>query len=225
MLWWDIDFGESYDLTLAKNQQLLMGWLAGGLIRGFHVALPCQTYSRIRDRGNGPPPLRSDAFPWGLPGLSPALQHKVSLSNNLTRFACRLFRDAILRRVPWSLENPRTSRLWLCNSLVALVKRKNVSTVHTDFCMWAGPFKKATTFVSYLVDLSGLGARRCLGSRRVCARSGEPHKQLIGKREDGVFWTKVAEPYPAPLCKFIAKRFCDVIVARTAQNFDRYLSN
>ena len=223
VLWWDISFGDAYDLTLGKNQNLLMGWLASGLIIGFHVALPCQTFSRIRDRGGGPPPLRSDAWPWGLPGLSAALQHKVTLANNLTRFACRLCREAILRRIPWPLENPRTSRLWLCNSIVALTRRKNVTTVYTDFCMWAGPFKKSTTFVSYLVDLSGLAARRCLGSRRACARTGEPHQQLVGKRQDGVFWTKVAEPYPAPLCSFIAKRFWDVIAARTAQNFDRFL--
>ena len=78
--------------------------------------------------------------------------------------------------------------------------------------------------MSYLVDLSGLGARMCLGSRRVCARSGEPHQQLAEKRADGVFWTKVAEPYPAPLCNFIAKRFRDAIAARTAINFDRFLS-
>ena len=75
VLWWDISFGDAYDLTLGKNQNLLMGWLASGLIIGFHVALPCQTFSRIRDRGGGPPPPRSDAWPWGLPGLSPALQH------------------------------------------------------------------------------------------------------------------------------------------------------
>eukprot|EP00959_Pyramimonas_sp_CCMP1952_P027572 579246-Pyramimonas_sp.AAC.1 len=67
-----------------------MGWLAGGLIIGFHVALPCQTYSRVRDRGGGPPPLRSDAWPWGLPNLSAALQREVTLANNFTRFACRL---------------------------------------------------------------------------------------------------------------------------------------
>eukprot|EP00959_Pyramimonas_sp_CCMP1952_P444026 9296109-Pyramimonas_sp.AAC.1 len=77
-----------------------MGWLSGGFIIGFHVAPPRQTFSRVRDRGNGPPPLRSDAWPRGLPSLPAALQHRVTLANNLTRFACRLCREAIMRRAP-----------------------------------------------------------------------------------------------------------------------------
>ncbi|CAK0868361.1 unnamed protein product [Prorocentrum cordatum] len=56
-----ISFCDAHDLTLGKNQNCLMGWLSGGLIIGFHVALPCQTYSRIRDHGNGPPPLSYSA--------------------------------------------------------------------------------------------------------------------------------------------------------------------
>eukprot|EP00959_Pyramimonas_sp_CCMP1952_P174482 3646477-Pyramimonas_sp.AAC.1 len=58
----------------------------------------------------------------------------------------------------------------------------------------------------------------------MCARTGEPHQQLVGKRQGGMSWTKAAEPYPAPLCSFITKRFCDIIAARTAQKFDRFLS-
>ncbi|CAK0910921.1 unnamed protein product [Prorocentrum cordatum] len=87
------------DLTLGKNQSLLMGWLAGGLIIGFHVALPRQTYSRIRDRGGGPPLLR------------------------------------------------------------------------------------------------------CLGGRRMCARAGERHQQLVGKCQGGMFWTKPRAFAGAPLCR------------------------
>ena len=61
VLLWDISFGDAYDLTLGKNQSLLMGWLAGGLIVGFHIALPCQIFPASAIGAAGRP--RSGATP------------------------------------------------------------------------------------------------------------------------------------------------------------------
>eukprot|EP00959_Pyramimonas_sp_CCMP1952_P216963 4537463-Pyramimonas_sp.AAC.1 len=59
-----------------------------------HFALPCQTLSRARrPGGSGPPPLRSNTFPWGYPDLEGTGLCKVVAANKLIAFvikACRL---------------------------------------------------------------------------------------------------------------------------------------
>ena len=71
--------------------------------------------------------------------------------------------------------------------------------------MLGKPWRKSIQFLGINLDLGCLSRYRCLGAPLgLCRRTGLPHQQLSGKDEDGVFWTKVAEPYPAKLCQLVA---------------------
>ena len=151
-------------------------------------------------------------------------EHKVYVGNLLARFSCHLCREAKLRKVPWSMENPRSSRLWILPPVLALERMKGVRVAVTDFCMWSGPYRKSTSFMYWKVDLSGIEQWRCLGAKRgVCARSGKAHVQLRGQNSEGGFWTKINEPYPPALCRFMASRFDNVRANEIATGLDLLL--
>lgn len=113
-LLWDITLGEEYDLLRICNRQKIFGWMRAGLVRAGHLGTPCNTFSRARDNPPGPPPLRSDTHVLGLPTLQGADLQKVVEGNFLMRFTAAVMRLAILLHIPFTLENPARSRLWLC---------------------------------------------------------------------------------------------------------------
>eukprot|EP00972_Heterocapsa_arctica_P108499 15977995-Heterocapsa_arctica.AAC.1 len=59
-----------------KNRSLLVGWIRAGLVVAMHLGTPCASLSRARDAPGGPPPVRSNEFPWGLSGLRPCDEQK-----------------------------------------------------------------------------------------------------------------------------------------------------
>lgn len=87
-----------------------------------HVALPCGTGSRARERplpkhliAQGAPqprPLRDDRHPLGLPNLRPLEQVKVQVANALASFAIDLLALAVSSGTMLSIENPENSRMW-----------------------------------------------------------------------------------------------------------------
>ena len=189
VLTWDILFGPAYDLTKASSMHLILGWIRAGMIRGIHLGTPCTSFSRIRGVGAGPPALRSDSEPMGLASLTrEADLSAVRSGNSLLRVSCQIFNMCIKCEVPCSLENPATSRLWMAPSIGFLLRRVAVHRSTTEFCMWGRPWRKSTSFMHYLVDLSVLEERRCLGCKRgFCKRTGRPHIQLMGRGTDGRF--------------------------------------
>lgn len=69
VLLWDITYGPEYDLTCRQNQKKILRWIQTGQVRAGHLGTPRNSFSRARDQLGGPPPLRSDKCPMGLPGL------------------------------------------------------------------------------------------------------------------------------------------------------------
>ena len=72
---WDIMMGPNYDLTSSQNQCIILGWLTSGWVLGVHIGTPCNSFSRARDHGPGPPrsaPMSTlSAFPISNePGIS-----------------------------------------------------------------------------------------------------------------------------------------------------------
>ena len=205
----DIEFGPAYDVTKEALQVLIRGWIASGFIEGLHLGLPCDSFSRARDRRPGSPPLRSDALPLGLPDLRDADRQKVERGNRLLKFSVGLLVQCSRRGIPATLENPWTSRVWITPSMKWLVKRKETALFRTDFCMWGRPHRKATYFLGSNIDLSAaFEGNVCQGAPRgLCARTGRPHHVLAGTDANGQFLTKLAEPYPINMCNAIARTF------------------
>ena len=204
---WDILMGDSYDLLKRENQYLIFGWIKAGLVAAVWMGTPCDSMTKARNRPGGPSALRGRKHPHGLPNLRPADQAAVRVGNLLARFSARVLLLCCFLLIPAVVENPATSWIWSTKWMVDLRRRRDVRLVTTEFCQWQRlPFRKSTSLLHTRIDLFDVSARRCLGAKRGrCLATGCPHQVLHGiDQESGLFWTKVAEPYPRRLCNQLA---------------------
>ena len=221
---WDILFGPAYDLSIKANQSIIFGWILAGWIVGLHLGTPCSSFSCVRDRPGGPPRLRSDICPLGLPDLRPGDQQTVRLGNMLMYFSARCLRLCVHMHVPATLENPRLSRLWICSPISAVLRKRVITFNHVDFCMFGTPWKKPTGLLACFLDLGNCARFQCHGCPPgYCSRTGKRHFILTGVDDKGKFWTKRAEPYPNKFCNFIARLYCDYLAKRSATDFGKYV--
>ncbi len=224
VLLWDVNFGPQYDLLVPSNRRLIVGWLRSRRIKAGHLGVPCNSFTRARDNPPGPPPLRSNEHVLGLPGLSQKDQIKVDIGNCLMKFAVLVLHISLLLEVPMTLENPRTSRLWLCPQVQKLLRRRHVQVQHVEFCMFGTVWKKPTSFLGVWINLEPLMPFRCIGCKRgLCARSGRAHVPLAGLGQNGVWMTKLAEPYPVRLCSKLAQCFANFFAQQRATDFQKRL--
>ena len=224
VLLWDIDYGDQYDLTVRTNQMRIVHWITSGVVRGGHLGTPCNSFSRARDRPGGPPRLRTDDKPLGLDGLRDVDAGKVRVGNTLMYFSCRILRLAMFWRIPFTLENPERSRLWLCPAVKSLLRRRGTSSVVVHFCAFGTSWKKPTRFFGVNVELDILQQYICKSSKRgLCAYSGKPHVALMGQTATGVWLTKVAEPYPLRLTHKLAQVFQNTELSWLANDFGKHL--
>ena len=226
VLLWDITFGPEYDLTNPSIQHKILEWIRTGYVVAGHLGTPCGSFSRARDQPGGPPRLRSDEFPLGLAQLRPHDAKKVAIGNILMRFSIRVMLMALRMLLPFTLENPARSRLWICPPVRALLRRKYVAAQQVEYCSFGMPWKKSTLFVAVHVNLEPLSPHRCIGAKRgLCKYTGHAHVPLMGQLPDGRWMTHVAEPYPRKLCTVVAGCFRDVFVQRIADNFAQHLGS
>ena len=101
-------------------------------------------------------------------------------------------------KVPWTIENPLTSIVWVTKQMKNLLRSSRAEEGRFDFCQYGKPWRKATKIVGTVPGLEA-ASRKCTG--KVCSRTALPHVKLEGRNAHGVFWTKIAEPYPEKLCK------------------------
>jgi hypothetical protein len=105
------------DLTVPSQTQILWDMLYSGGIDIIHASPPCGTASRARDKPmsskfHGPPALRSDRFPEGLPDLSGDDLLKVTSANEIYKFIANFFAAADAMGCLCSCENPLRSYMW-----------------------------------------------------------------------------------------------------------------
>lgn len=149
--------------------------------------------------------MRGDQEPdlWGLKGLGPKDSEKVRVHNLLFFETMTLMRLLIRRGLPVLLENPATSRLWLCPQLQRLIRLRGGEVCKVDYCQYGQPWRKRTTFVAFnLPPLQGT-LKLCCGVGGVCSRTHKPHLRLEGVAASGQFKTLLAQAYPTPLCRVL----------------------
>ena len=104
------------DLTDKKDIATLWRLLAHPQLIFVHMAPPCGTCSRARDRalrgvpGGGPPPLRSPDFPEGFPDLADRLPDghaRVVAANAIYQLLVEIALYLLSRGIAWAMENPR----------------------------------------------------------------------------------------------------------------------
>lgn len=88
-------------------------------------------------------------------------------------------------------------------------------------CMFGMQWRKSTMFLSVWVQFDNLTHFRCIGAKRgCCKRSGKPHQPLAGTNDAGIWWTRIAEPYPPLLCHKIAHSFYNFAAQQRAEQFE-----
>ena len=65
----EVDRRHGFDLLKSTGRNLLLQFLRDGFVDAVHVATPCSSFSRARERGGGPTASRSDVFPSAPPAL------------------------------------------------------------------------------------------------------------------------------------------------------------
>ena len=168
-----------------------------------HFAPPCGTASRARSiplgpTDHGPRPLRSEAFPAGLPHLHEAQQAKVSTANLLYNLVALSVDQLSSRGLAWSIENPRGSYMWLMPAMKELLTRSSTTTTSFQACARGSKRPKWTTWVHSGTIFSTLEA--------CCPGEGPGHAHSKwGREPDGTFATSQETAYPERLCEEITR--------------------
>ena len=125
------------DLTDPAGQEVCLKQITDLKPQMVHVALPCGTGSRAREKpipshllkqgAPQPRPLRDECHIMGVPNLSKLDQIKVQASNELARFVIRLLQLSLDLSFDICIENPANSWMWAV--LTQLVLQHNNATL------------------------------------------------------------------------------------------------
>ena len=119
------------------------------------LAIPCTTFSRARRAppdSQFPSAIRSNEFPWGVPALSGKDADLLRSANLIMRYTLSLIRVMIQHRIPFIIENPQASMLWMLPELKRLIARQDVCIIDAHFCQWGARWKKPTRLLCFNVD-------------------------------------------------------------------------
>ena len=205
---YDVIHGPSYDLTAPALQARILNAMRTKQVLGVMMATPCTSFSVARDRTAV---IRNRKFPWKLPHhqLSPKDAVKVDIGNACARATLKFTRACNRHSIPWAVENPHSSKLWLLPEFERLACDPHTQVKVVDFCAYGTPWRKRTRLMFGNVDacdLARLDRCRCIG--RYCSFQSGRHFQLTGAGPNHKPWTLIAQPYPARLCRDLARARC-----------------
>jgi hypothetical protein len=202
---WDIADNPLLDLTNPDILRRIFDKLRSGRVKFLWLGTPCQSFSRARKNdGLGPGPLRSDDLPEGLPGLSKADAAQVRLGNRLLEVSIQIMELAFDHNIPFVLENPLSSRMWLMPSLRRFISKTGARFNQVDYCQYGTDWRKPTGLLHWRTNNLEHVLKVCQPHRGVCSCSGRLHVRLVGRDATGTFWTLRAQPYPILFCRSIA---------------------
>mmetsp|Transcript_102260 Transcript_102260/g.327886 ORF Transcript_102260/g.327886 Transcript_102260/m.327886 type:complete len:156 (-) Transcript_102260:485-952(-) len=104
---------------------------------------------------------------------------------------------------PICVENPKTSRAWLTEPILHLV-RKGAEFFEAHYCQYNEPWRKATSLLCFRAPSLQAAFQVCTGRKGICSASGIKHLQLNGLDQHGVFWTLRAQAYPQKFSSAVA---------------------
>lgn len=132
-----------------------------------HAAPPCGTCSKAREipcgPDGGPKQLRSAQYPSGLPHLDSQDLERIQLANALYNGLTKFLTECTLQGIPWSVENPTSSYLWLIPCFADLIANTPSRFYNYDTCAWGSSRKLRRSFLSTLPDMCGIEAQ-CPGN-------------------------------------------------------------
>ena len=150
--------------------------------------------------------MRDDGkFLWGFDHLGEKDMARIQEANRLVKNSCRIIREAIKLGIPWVVENPKTSRLWLIPQMQRFVGQ-GASQNEVHFCQFGELWRKATYLLAWNLTDFGSISKICGGIPGICSRTGERHINVRGTDAAGAWLTRIAQPYPRSLCFRIATK-------------------
>ena len=190
VLTFDIQHSASEDLLDPQTQTLIEQLLREGAVLSLTAGPVCASFSRaVR------PPVRDKFYPAGRPDISDNMVTKVEIGNRMSRWLAETVRLAHRLGLIWWVENPAGSFLWLQQEWLDMVNDLDLKFTKTDYCRWGTPYRKRTKFLGNAPDMD---------QQLYCCCS-RPHIRLVGySKLHRCSWTKVAEPYPTGLARYLA---------------------
>ncbi|MDA8582910.1 hypothetical protein N9L68_01730 [bacterium] len=192
----DVIFGEAHNV-LGAAHAVILAVLAGCWVHLLHLGPPCSTFSIAVS-----PPRRSEAWPFGLPGLPADVQALLDTGTKLMLRALHYFRLQMRVGMTAVLEQPLRSQAFFLPAFKALVSLPGVGKLALDYCRFGKRWKKPTALV-YTTDRFPALEQIALHCQCTCA-----HQELRG----GVRiptgwrrWTSIAAPYPEQMCALYAR--------------------
>ena len=130
--------GGTKNLLHANVLRELKSLIAHPQCRGVWFGYPCGTFSSARRNDGGPPPLRGTNSKdiWGLPHLVGKERARVDSANKLLLRMHELMKHCESNNVPFYLENPQTSRLWMHPIIRKWASHKSPHKVEVDYCQF-----------------------------------------------------------------------------------------
>ena len=186
-----------------------------GLFDGFHSGFPCSSFSRVRFRPGGPPPVRDRQHQRGLPSNSREQQFEAEKGTLLATRSAAMVR-AILSggkkrglRCTATLENPADPgaypypSAWLLPALASIIADPDAVRAVHNICCSGPPHWKEQCWAGFLPGVEAL-------ERRCCCKV--PHVPLTTKAA-----TQAAAAYPPQLCEEYAELWLDAMTSRDAE--------
>ncbi|CAE8683129.1 unnamed protein product, partial [Polarella glacialis] len=195
VLTFDFLDGPDQDLLDPETRVFLQTCVDAGAFSGIGAAPICASFSSAVA-----PPVRTPAYPRGVPWMTSAMKVKVRDGNSHSRWLCSLLLRAHRLGIPFWVENPDGSWLWRQREWQRLAKRLGVGLFRLDFCRFGTRWRKRTR----ILTTTELRDNTLLRGQDATARCCQ-HLVLRGRcAARNLSWAKVAEPYPAGLCQVLA---------------------
>ena len=144
--------GSMFDLLCPTTQQLILKLVRSGRVWYVHLGTPCTVWSRA---------------PHNLRNLRRARQ-KEATGFALALFLARVIRYCLASNVRFTLDNPQSSRLWEFAPMLDILRDKRVNFFTTHMCAWGMPYKKPTSIMTDIVELSSLQKHCMTMSMYIC---------------------------------------------------------
>lgn len=200
------------DLTSLHGQRLFFELIERKQVAFAWMAPSCGTASRVRGKAidpaelppgmKAPRPLRTSAFPGGLPGLTGVDKERVDKANILYDFYASVATECHRAEILWCVENPENSFMWETSAFQPVGKFEGVYVTSYHQCMHSNEperRKKATSLYHNVEELCELGCR-CDGKHE--------HAPWGIDRSDGLarFATSKERVYPILLTSRVVEK-------------------
>ena len=194
-LTFDIKRSHDEDLLNEELQLELLDLCRCGAFLSIGMAPICASFSRAIT-----PAVRSRRWPKGIPGCSDNMVRKVLAGNRHAAFCLSFILLAETLGLPFWLENPDTSFIWIQRGFKKFADSRSESIFRLSYCRFGTRWKKNTR-VATSTTLAGL--------RMMCQCGTLKHQVLRGYSvEHGMSWTALAEPYPRGFARLLALACC-----------------